>query len=1285
MGTGGDGSFFAPVGDGTSRLERFQGLVNVIDDGLYQLDTSGRFVAVNDHILERTNYDREELIGRHVSAILDEEQIERVERELERMVEADAEVVTVEVTAESADGEEIPYELRITPVVDAEGNLDGTVGVARDISDRMELERELEQRREQAETELAEIYGRITDGFYSLDQNWCFTYVNDRAAELIDFTGQGLEGESIWERFEWGADSVMHEQYTRAMESQEPISFEFYYPEPLEAWYEIHAYPSETGLSVYFRDISGRKEQEAALKRYETAVETVWDGVVTLDAADRFLMVNEAFCELSGYDREDLIGEHATLIMTESDHREATELHEAVQENDLGVATMEYELQTADGGAVPVEARFGPCELADGSIGGTGVIRDLSDRIERERELEQYQRIVEAVDDGVYVLDEDDRYLLVNEAYCEMAGYSRGELLGDQPSLIVDDDVAADAAERAMDLVGEEGYVTIETEVMRKDGDALPAEARFAPFTTDEGEYGGRLGVVRDVSERRQRERALEESERRYRTLAENFPAGAVALYDHDLRYIAAGGELLDEMYQEVGDPVGERITERYPDDVIERIEPHFLSALEGSPAEFEVTYYGRELAAETVPVRNGDDEVFAGMLIVRDITERREHERKLERTLDLLKRTERIADVGGWEIDPKTEEVFRSDRLFDILGVDPGSGDTTLDEALTIYHPEDRPQVERAIQQSITSGEPFDLEARLSTEDDEERWLHVQGVPRIEDGTVTLLRGAAQDVTARKERELELERYETIVETVNDGIYTVGPEGRFTWTNSRYAEMVGYDQDDLVGTDVSLVVAESVADQAQTIEADLVSGERRTPTMEAQLEAADGSTIPAEATFAVFESDDGYERVGVARDITERKQRERMLRRQREELAALNQLNDAIRDISHAVIETSSRDEIERSVVDWLADQYAFAWIGRAERGGDRITSRVTAGSDEETPGDREVTIAGTDEGECGPTVQAIETGAPQFLTGNRLDEVVRSRASSLANAEVNAIAAIPLTHEDRGFGVLTVYGEHEDDFDGPIGEILKYLGQVIAHALFSIDQRMALIGNSVVELELAIGEAPGSELVSVTAQEDATMSYERTIPLTGDRMLQFVTVRGLEDGAVQQLADELASVSAVRLIRENADRAYYEFTLDGPPLLSTVTGYGGRMSEQVIDSGTIRLRIELPRSAPIRDVVESIREIYPTTEVLAQRTTEREVTTSRELDSTLAEELTDRQRESLETAYFAGFFDWPRTKTGEEVAEILDLSPATFTEHLRVAERKIFGVMLEPESQRA
>lgn len=135
----------------------------------------------------------------------------------------------------------------------------------------------------------------------------------------------------------------------------------------------------------------------------------------------------------------------------------------------------------------------------------------------------------------------------------------------------------------------------------------------------------------------------------------------------------------------------------------------------------------------------------------------------KLERAADLLAQTERIADVGGWEIDPKTREVFWTDHLFEMLDVDVDE-ELHLNRIIDIFHEADRAVVESAIEAALDEGEPFDIEVRFLRPNGEIGWLHIQGVSTVENGRVEMLRGAVKDVTERRNREQVLQEMHDII-----------------------------------------------------------------------------------------------------------------------------------------------------------------------------------------------------------------------------------------------------------------------------------------------------------------------------------------------------------------------------------------------------------------------------------------------------------------------------------------------------------------------------------------
>ncbi len=160
------------------------------------------------------------------------------------------------------------------------------------------------------------ILERIRDGFFAVDREWCITYVNPGGARLLQSSPQELTGRNLWDAFPQAVGTEFDAQYHRALADQVPVAFEAYY-EPLGAWFEVHAYPSPEGLSVYFQDVSERKRGEAERERlaaeaHEYAVrlraiiDSMADAVFVVDTQGRITLANDANEAVLGLGKHEL-------------------------------------------------------------------------------------------------------------------------------------------------------------------------------------------------------------------------------------------------------------------------------------------------------------------------------------------------------------------------------------------------------------------------------------------------------------------------------------------------------------------------------------------------------------------------------------------------------------------------------------------------------------------------------------------------------------------------------------------------------------------------------------------------------------------------------------------------------------------------------------------------------------------------------------------------------------------------------------------------------------------
>ncbi|MGQ3411878.1 bacterio-opsin activator domain-containing protein [Natrinema sp. LN54] len=406
-----------------------------------------------------------------------------------------------------------------------------------------------------------------------------------------------------------------------------------------------------------------------------------------------------------------------------------------------------------------------------------------------------------------------------------------------------------------------------------------------------------------------------------------------------------------------------------------------------------------------------------------------------------------------------------------------------------------------------------------------------------------------------------------------------------------------------------------------------------------------------------------------------ERARQERERRQQREQLEALNRLNRIGHDITHAVITSETRAELEQQVCDRLADSdaYRFAWIGGVNPGSDRVVPKAAAGVEDGYLDEIDISVAESDESGQGPAGTAIRTGKVQVMNDVQTASEFEPWREQARARDYRSSAAIPIVHEDLVYGVLNVYSSSPRAFEGPETAVLARIGDVIAHAITAIERKDALVSDAVVELEFRV-EDMAEELVALSATESCTIEFEQLV--SGDEaLLAYGSARGISQEAFTDTLDETEGIGDVRFFSVRRDEL--EFELVAPAAVSlfeTIATHGGRVASATIADGEFRFVVELPRGRDTRQMIELIRTQRDDVTYLAQRTTERSERSDSGSSSVLEEELTDKQRAALETAFFAGYFDWPRGSTGEEIADRLGIAPATFNQHLRTAERKFF-----------
>ncbi len=409
-----------------------------------------------------------------------------------------------------------------------------------------------------------------------------------------------------------------------------------------------------------------------------------------------------------------------------------------------------------------------------------------------------------------------------------------------------------------------------------------------------------------------------------------------------------------------------------------------------------------------------------------------------------------------------------------------------------------------------------------------------------------------------------------------------------------------------------------------------------------------------------------------------DRAEREETLSTHREELEELNRINAVIRDVDRALVRATTREEIETTVSERLAsaEPYQLAWVGKYNAGRESVSPVASSGDD---CGDEflESTVRPTGEVQ-GPATKALETETVVVVENVATDPAFEPWREESLDRGYRSLAAIPILYDETCYGVLVVHANRANAFDERERAVLAELGEAVGLAIAGIESRKALVSDSVVEVEMESTDA-NHFFVELAREMECELRLAGTTLSADGSLLCFITVSGVSSEAASERFERVDSIADVRVVHENDDECVVEFRYEKPNLVTTLAERGGSISRAEADEDGAHGVVELPTDANVRRMVATVREVFSDAQVVAQRERDNPEPTITGFRATLDESLTDRQWTALKTAYLAGFFEWPRASTGEEVAASLDVTSPTFHQHLRRAQSKLVGTFFD------
>lgn len=373
---------------------------------------------------------------------------------------------------------------------------------------------------------------RVSDGIVSFNSNLEYTYINAQAEYLLDATEESVLGKHIWNAFPGGQGSIADDKIQEAIETGQQNTYERY-NEATDRWYEVRIYPDEEGISLFFTDISDRKEREKELQKYEQALELlpITVGINTPGEDGSFDFINQAAVSMfDGESKSDFQDLSPSNFYLNPDERkrfsEQLEQSDSIERYETKFGTLEDETFW---GAITAEIK----EI-QGDAYIIGVIEDISERKQRRQELEtseaRFRALTENAPFAVITIDESSTVQYANNTVKDLFGYTPTELV-DRPvtHLLPERVVEENQAQIEEFLAGEndtDKYQGIELTGLDADGTEFPIEINSGQYMANETKLF--TGIVRDISERKE----AREKIRRERDRLDKF----ASILSHDIR-----------------------------------------------------------------------------------------------------------------------------------------------------------------------------------------------------------------------------------------------------------------------------------------------------------------------------------------------------------------------------------------------------------------------------------------------------------------------------------------------------------------------------------------------------------------------------------------------------------------------------------------------------------------------------------------------------------------------------------------------------------------------------
>lgn len=563
------------------------------------------------------------------------------------------------------------------------------------------------------------------------------------------------------------------------------------------------------------RDVTDYK---SSLEQYRTILKTSIDGFLITDLNGRLLEVNDAYCDMIGYSREELLSMSISDLEAVENPEETKEhIQKLISEGSDSFETMH---RCKDGSDLYMHISVNYMGNRTGKV--VAFVRNVTKQKKAASELlsseKRFHDIAYSLADWIWEVDSEAKYIYASESVFNVLGYKPEELLGKTPFDFMPEDQAMEVYSHFNQILENRSRIKDLINVnYHKNGKLIYLRTSGVPIFND-GEFVGYRGVDKDITKQLLDELELKESEIKFRELFEN-AADPIFIAEQNTGIILNANKAAEQlMLKPKKELIGIHQSDLHPQDAETKSKNDFDrhkvdSDRKRSSAPIEAIVLRADNSQIPVEVKASQimyDGKKCLMGTFRDITERKNTEQKLLKSERQLANAANIARLGPWELNVEKGEFTFTDEFYAVYrtNAELENGYTmSLEEYVRKFvHPEDAAMVAEETQKAIDTDDPnfsHQLEHRFIYADGEIGYTSVQYfITKDDNGRTVKTFGVNQDITERKKAEEALLERETrirnLIDSTDGVVWEVDARSfMFTYVSNKAKRLLGYEIDD--------------------------------------------------------------------------------------------------------------------------------------------------------------------------------------------------------------------------------------------------------------------------------------------------------------------------------------------------------------------------------------------------------------------------------------------------------------------------------------------------------